>query len=214
MMGGSKEGQGQQMSDQRPTVLVLLAFAASLGALAVAAASAWLRCGRGSACSSELALAIVAVAPACLIGVLMVLLLRTKVRARWLRSILLAGGVGVAVLPLAAFLLRDVVLLPVFAALVATTVLLVLWGERSEPETAPVSRPPSPPTAEERPSAASDSRCIIDGQPPAARPHAEELLAIVHGLAVLNDGIIRLCELLTLLAPAPAGPEGRRPPYR
>ena len=95
------------MSNERPAVLVFLAFAMSLGALAVAAAAASLRCGSESSCSTELALAIVAIAPACLIGLLMVLLLRTKADVRWIRTLLLAVGVGVAALPLGAFLLRD-----------------------------------------------------------------------------------------------------------
>lgn len=201
------------MSRQRPTLLVFLVFATSLGALAVAGVSAWWRCGRGSDCSPELALAIVAVAPASLIAILMVLLLRTKMKERWLRSLLLAGGVGVATLPLAAFLLGDVRVLPAFAVLVVVTALLVLRGERGEGEAAP-ARPPPAPIAEAGLPPATHVRPSGAGPQPTARPSAGAVLAVLDELAALNNGIIRHCELLTSLGSAPASPRRRRSPGR
>lgn len=119
-----------EMAEHRPLLIVFLAFAASLGALGAAAGSAAVRCGSDSACSYDLALAIFAFAPACLIGILVLLLLRTRADINWLRTLLLAVGVGLAVVPLAAFLLGDVRLLPAFGGLVAWMVLLVLWDEK------------------------------------------------------------------------------------
>ena len=212
------------MSKERPAVLVFLAFATSLGALAVAAAAASLRCGRGSSCSTELALAIVAIAPACLIGLLMVLLLRTKAAVRWVRTLLLAVGVGVAVLPLGAFLLRDAKIIPLFAALVVAMVVLVLWEDRSEPEpesepgrTAArpgIGSPPSAPSRGETPLPATSPGASVQRPQPAARPAAQGALAVLREVAALNDQVIRFCERLARLDPAPPSPTHRTPPYR
>ncbi len=212
------------MSKERPTILVFLAFATSLGALAVAAAAASLRCGRGSTCSTELALAIVAIAPACLIGLLMVLLLRTKAAVRWIRTLLLAVGVGVAVLPLGAFLLRDAKIIPLFAALVVAMVVLVLWEDRSEPEpesergpTAAhpgIGPPPSAPSREKTLPPATSPGTSVQRLRPAPRPATQGALAVLGDVAALNDRVIRFCERLARLDPAPPSPTHRRPPYR
>ena len=210
------------MSKERPTILVFLAFATSLGALAVAAAAASLRCGRGSSCSTELALSIVAIAPACLIALLMVLLLRTKAAVRWVRTLLLAVGVGVAVLPLGAFLLRDAQIIPLFAALVVAMVVLVLWEDRSEPEPEPgrtaalpgIGPPPSAPSRGETPPPATSPGTSIQRPQPAARPAAQGALAVLREVAALNDQVIRFCERLARLDPAPPSPTHRTPPYR
>ena len=212
------------MSNERPTVLVFLAFATSLGALALAAAVASWRCGRGSACSTELALSIVAIAPACLIALLMVLLLRTKAAVRWVRTLLLAVGVGVAVLPLGAFLLRDAKIIPLFAALVVAMVVLVLWGDHSEPEPeseagrtrtrSDIGPPPSAPSRGETPPPATSPGTSIQRPQPAARPAAQGALAVLREVAALNDQVIRFCERLARLDPAPPSPTHRTPPYR
>ena len=216
------------MSKERPAVLIFLAFATSLGALAVAAVAASIRCGRGSACSTELALSIVAIAPACLIALLMVLLLRTKADVRWVRTLLLAGGVGVAMLPLGAFLLRDAKIIPLFAALVVAMVVLVLWGDRSElepelePESEPgrtpgrsgIGPPPSAPAREATLPPATSPGTSVRYPQAAGRPPAQEVLAVLREVATLSDQVIRFCELLTRLDPAPPSPTHRTPPYR
>ena len=184
------------MTEQRPMLFLLLAFATSLGALSAAAGSAALRCGSDSDCSYQLALAVVAFAPACLIGILVVLLMRVRAEVRWLRTLLLAVGVGVAVVPLATFLLRDVKMLPPFAALMAALVLLVLWGEREASETERAGReaaaPPSAVGAEE-PAA---EPVLAERRRPALGRGVESTLAVLEQVASLNSEIIRLCELL------------------
>lgn len=212
------------MSKERPAILVFLAFATSLGALAVAAAAASLRCGRASSCSTELALAIVAIAPACLIGLLMVLLLRTKAEVRWIRTMLLAVGVGVAVLPLGAFLLRDAKIIPLFAVLVVAMVVLVLWEDRSEPDmeseaeqTAArpgIGPPPSAPSREGSLPPATSPGTSVRRPQPAARPATQGALAVLGEVTALNDQVIRFCERLARLDPAPPSPTHRTPPYR
>jgi hypothetical protein len=195
-------------------LVLFLSFATSLGALAVAGASASVRCGEGSDCSSELALAVVAAAPASLIGILALLLLRTKATRSWVRTLLLAIGVGVAAVPLAAFMIRDAKLLPVFAILVATTVLLVVWGERGEPDAAGVKQPAADAAGEGTSAALSGDSAGTPGRQPAARPPAQQALAVLDQVGDINYEIMRLCERLTRLAPAPARPVGRRRPYR
>ena len=194
-------------------LLVFLVFATSLAALAVAGGTAWWRCGRDSDCSSELAFAIVAVAPACLIGILMVFLLRLRMPLRGPRVALLALGVGVAALPLAAFLLQDLRLLPAFAALLAAAVLLVHWGDRAEPEpTAAAGWPPAVPSEEGPPRVAEAPRAAVKRWRAPARPAAA--LAVLQELSALNHEIIRHCERLSPPGPAPASPGYRRPPGR
>jgi hypothetical protein len=183
------------MSEHRPVVLTLTAFATAMAALAVAALTAWLRCGRGSNCSSELALAIVAAGPACLIGILMLIILRTKLRTPWVRGIALAAGIGVAALPLAAFLLQDVKLLPIFSVLVAAAVLLAVLGERAAEETASAVRRRSAAPATRQFRGAAGVGRAAKGR---ASSHArrEELLAFLDELTVLNQELARLGELL------------------
>jgi hypothetical protein len=208
-MGESNEALQPQTSEHRSLVLVLSVFATALAALAVAGGSAWWRCGRGSDCSSELAFAIIAIAPACLIGVLMVFLLRVKMRSRGIRTALLAIGVGVASLPLAAFLLRDVWLLPAFAALLVATVVLVLWEEASEPDTVALGETPPWPTVEERPPPAR-SRPAVGRALPRGRRAAATALAVMDEMAALNHEILWLCDRLSSPGPARALPAHRR----
>ncbi len=212
-MGESNEAQQPQASEHRSLVLVLSVFATALAALAVAGGSAWWRCGRGSDCSSELAFAIIAIAPACLIGMLMVFLLRAKLQSRGVRTALLAIGVGVASLPLAAFLLRDVWLLPAFAALLVAAVVLVLWGESSEPDTLPLDETPTWPTVDERPPPERSRPTIGRALPRRGRAFATAL-AVMDELAVLNHEILWLCDRISSPGPAGALPAHRRTPSR
>jgi hypothetical protein len=200
---------------------VLSVFAMALAALAVAGGSAWWRCGRGSDCSSELAFAIFAIAPAALIGVLMVFLLRVKIESRGVRTALLAIGVGVASLPLAAFILRDVWLLPAFAALLVAAVVLVLWGESSEPKIVPleetptwpsVEETPTWPSVEERPRPARSRPAVGRALPRRGRAFATAL-AVMDEMATLNHQILWLCDRISL-GPARALPAHRRTPSR
>jgi hypothetical protein len=183
------------MSEQRPVALTLTAFAMAIGALAVVALTAWWRCGRGSDCSSELTLAMVAVAPACLIVVLMLISMRTKLRMAWVRWIALATGTGVAVLPLAAFLLRDASLLPVF---VAAAVVLAILGERAAEETMlPDGRQSADPAPKQFRGAASAGR-VVEGSV-SSQGRREELLALLDELTELTTEIARIGELLARL---------------
>ena len=215
-MGESTEEQQPQASEHRSLVLVLLVFATALAALAVAGGSAWGRCGRGSDCSSELAFSIIAIAPACLIGLLMVFLLRVKLESRGVRTALLALGVGVASLPLAAFLLRDVWLLPAFAALLVGTVILVLWEESGEPDIAPLDGPleeaPTWPSVEERPRPARSRPAVRRARPRRGRAFATAL-AVMDEMAALNHQILWLCDRIST-GPARALPAHRRTPSR
>ncbi len=216
-MGESNEEQQPQASEHRSLVLVLSVFATALAALSIAGGSAWWRCGRGSDCSSELAFAIIAIAPAALIGLLMVFLLRVKIESRGVRTALLAIGVGVASLPLAAFLLRDVWLLPAFAALLVATVILVLWGESSEPDIVPLDVPlgekPKWPSVDERPPPARRRPAIGLALPRRGRAFATAL-AVMDEMAALNHQILWLCDRISSPGPARALPAHRRTPSR
>ena len=128
-------------------------------------------------------------------------LLHTKMQARWLRILLLAFGVGIALLPLAVLLLRDVDLLPVFSALLVLTLLLVLWEEGIQPHAQSARLPPTRAVA-----APQDQR---ESHPLTAGPSVEQLAAFLSELTVLDDEITRLCERLALVASAPA-PQGAR----
>jgi len=191
-------------------LLVLLAFATSLGALGAAAGSASWRCGSDSGCSYELALAIVAIAPACLIGIVVVLLMRMRAEMRWLRTLLLAAGVGVAAIPLASFLIRDVWLIPAFAALLAAMVVLVLWGEREAVEGTPEPEPVAAGTDAQRPIA--EQLPPEAWQRPVTRPRIGSTLALLQHLSVLNTETIRLCEMLPGQARIASAPERTSPP--
>jgi hypothetical protein len=215
----SQGGQQLQMSEQRPMLLVFLVFATSLAALAVAGVSAWLRCGRGGECSSELALGILALGPACIIGILMIFLLRVRITVPWVRTVVLAVGVGIAALPLAAFLFEDIRMLPAFAALLAGAVFLVIWGEESEARVEPALAPPPAVVVAERPPRATAPRPTAVPRPSAERylPRRRRpaaALAVLRELSTLNDAIIRHCERLALPGPAPAAPAYRTPPSR
>lgn len=179
------------MSKHRPLFLTLTAFATAMGALCIAALAAWLRCGRGSDCSPELALAVAAVLTACLIGILMLIVLRAKVRRPYLRRVTLAAGVAVSALPFAAFLLRDVQLLPVFAMLVAVAVLLAALAESAADGTESAASGHSTAAAlGEYGGAASDgSQLKVRSSSQARR---KDLLAFLDELAELNREIARL----------------------
>ena len=200
------------MSELRPTIVVLLAFATGLAALALAGVTAWLRCGRGSDCSTELALAIVAFSPACLIGLIVALLMRIRADVWWLRTSLLAVGVGVAGMPLAAFLLRDVKLVPAFAALVAVVIFLIVMGERQELEAAAAEREDAAaPEPDVQP--LQESGALPELPMSVASPRVERALIVLQQLAALNNDVIRLCESLPRLArggPATTTDEYRR----
>ena len=219
-MDESNEAQQPQASEHRSLALVLSVFAMSLAALAVAGGSAWGRCGRGSDCSAELAFAIIAIAPAALIGVLMVFLLRVKIESHGVRTALLAFGVGVASLPLAAFILRDVWLLPAFAALLVGAVVLVLWGESGEPDIAPLDVPldvpldetPTWPSLEERPRPTRSRPAVRRARPRRGRAFATAL-AVMDEMAALNHQILWLCDRISA-GPARALPAHRRTPSR
>ncbi len=166
-------------------LVVLLAFATSLGALGVAAGTAALRCDGSDSCSTELALSIAALAPACLVAVLALLLLHSKLYGPRLRAFALAAGVGVASVPFAAFLLRDAWLVPLFGALVAGAVALALWQDHE----APPETSPSPATNEPA------ARAVPMGSP-LPRTRAERTLAALERVAALNREVVGLCERL------------------
>lgn len=197
------------MAQHRGTLFALLVFATALGAVAAAGLTGWLRCGRDSDCAPQLALAVVAFAPAGLIGALAVLWLRTKLVTPWLRAWLLALGVAVAALPLAAILLQDVRLLPVFLALMVSTVVLVLWGEGQPAPEAP-QRPAAPAGPATPPARSYAEPTPVDGQREVALSPAGRLVTILQELAALNSDIIRLCERLSQLDSAAASPAGHR----
>lgn len=182
------------MTEQRPLLLVLLAFAVSLAALGVAAAAAAARCDTEGDCSYELALAVFAFGPASLIAILVVFLMRMRAEIRWLRTLLLAGGVAVATIPLAAFLLRDVWMFPAFAALLAALIVLALWGEREAVSAERWEAPAATPRAEEETPAPGPT--FEDKRPFAATPRPAGTLAFLGQLALMNREIIRLCEAL------------------
>lgn len=204
------------MAEHRGTAIVLLAFAVSLAALGVGAGSGYARCGGGSNCSYELALSIVAFAPAALIAASVALLMRARAGLRWLRWLLLAAGVGLAIAPLAAFVLRDVWAAPVFGALIAALLLLLLVAERDEgveargtpaevPE--PAERTPVPEPALEAP--------LLEPEPayeaPAlAGPLVISADAFAAQVAVLNDEVARMSDKLReIQEPATLRPRSR-----
>lgn len=183
------------MPGHRPLVLTLTAFATALGALGVAAFTGWQRCGRGSECSSELALGILAVAPACLIGMVVLFAVRAMLVTPWLRTFLLAAGIGVAALPLAAFLLQDVWQVPVFLLLLAAAILVGLVGERSAAiEVSLVEgQPPAPPSRalpKERDGAA-------EATPRETNPLTARVLVLVEEMSALNREIALVGERLS-----------------
>lgn len=202
---------------------VLLAFAVSLAALAVGAGSGYARCGGGSDCSYELALSIVAFAPAALIAASVALLMRARAGLRWLRWLLLVAGVGLAIAPLAAFVLRDVWAAPVFGALIAALLLLLLVAEREEGAEArgtsaevpePEERTPGPEPAREAP--------LLEPEPAYEAPafalplvisadgFAAQVAVLNDQVAVLNDEVVRLSgKLREIQKPAAPRPRSR-----
>lgn len=186
------------MAEHRPTAIVLLAFAVSLGALAVASASAFVRCGRESDCSYELALSIFAFAPAALIAGVVFLLMRARAELRWLQTGLLIIAVGLAIAPLAAFVLRDARLVPAFAALVAALVFLLIVAER-EAFRGGVEGLPAPSEAEEPPAMPEPEAQPVEEAPQLRRPVRPRVggaLSLLEQMAALNGEIVRLCEAL------------------
>lgn len=202
MMGTRKS----RPAAERHALLLLFAFAISLAALAVAGVGAWARCGRGSDCTPELALGVVAAGPAAFIGVLVILLTLVRVDSRALRTALLAVGAGVAVLPLAVFFMQDPWLLAAAGGLVVAAMVLALLDARVEAESeaaAPDGTPWLQAAEPKSPGAvlASDT----------ADTSTMELLG---GMAEVNRGVIRLCERLERLSTAPRAPGHRIPPDR
>jgi hypothetical protein len=121
------------MSTYRGLVLALLAFAVSLGAVGVGGGTAWVRCGRGSDCTGDLALGVAAAAPAALLLSVMTLLLRTRTSSALLARLLLVGAVGLAAAPLAAFVVRDQRTVVAVGVLAAALVYLTLM-EDTDPD--------------------------------------------------------------------------------
>jgi hypothetical protein len=117
------------MSTHRALILALTAFAVSLAALGVAAATAWARCGDESGCTGDLAPGVAAAAPAALLASVVTLLIRRRASSELASRILLAGAVGLASVPLAAFVIRDLATLVVIAVLGAALVYLALMEE-------------------------------------------------------------------------------------
>jgi hypothetical protein len=114
------------MSANRALVLTLAAFAVSLAALSVGGGTAWVRCGRDSTCSGDLALGVAAAAPAALLASVVTLLLRRRASSVLASRLLLACAVGLAAVPLGVFVIRDLVTLAVMAVLLAALVYLAL----------------------------------------------------------------------------------------
>lgn len=169
----------------------MLALAVSLASVAAASLTAWQRCGRGNDCSAEIGLAVFAFAPACVIALVMLFLLGWRAGGSRLRAVILAAGVALASLPLAAFLLQDWRLLPLFAFLLTAAMLLAVRGESEGMEQgaldsaiAPSAFPsePSLPTAVAGPRAAPGTALVV--------------LPLVDGLAESTRSLVAIVDLL------------------
>jgi hypothetical protein len=122
------------MSTYRAILVTLAVLVLALAATGLASLTAWARCGPGDDCSTELALAAADAVPVAIIGSSLLILVRTRAAGRMLRTALLAAAVGVAVLPIAAFLMRELWAVVLFGFLVACLVALVVSADR-EPTT-------------------------------------------------------------------------------
>ncbi len=182
-------------SEERGVLLPLLALAVSLAAVAAAALTAWHRCGRGDGCSAELGLAVLAFAPASVIGLVMLFLLRVRGGGRRVRAVILGGGVGLASTPLAAFLLQDLRLLPLFVGLLAAALMLAFRSEDEEEETAAAGRAASGSTG-------PPGEPYRAGPPPAAGSRQATtrdplmIVALLDGLAESTRDLAALVDLL------------------
>ncbi|MDP9237327.1 MAG: hypothetical protein M3P30_08020 [Chloroflexota bacterium] len=175
------------MSTYRALLWTAAAFAVSLAALGAAAGTAWARCGRGTQCSSELALGIVAVAPAALLLAVMVLLIRMRTGSPTLARLLLVVALAVAVAPLAAFIFRDVHTLLIVAGLFAALSYLAVTGEDVWTD-APAASEAQPAPEPERLRPPSGSVELLIGQMQAA----EAAMARVTGdlVKLLRDAAV------------------------
>lgn len=117
------------MSADRALSWTLIVFSVSLAGVGLAAMSAWLRCDRPGACSTELALSIAALAPTALILALMLLLLRARTASPLLRRLLLIFLFGAVSAPLSAFLLRDLGIVAIVAVLLSVGVGIALYSD-------------------------------------------------------------------------------------
>jgi hypothetical protein len=131
------------MSTYRSFLVVLSVFALALAGLGAGALAAWVRCD-GGGCQGELALGIVALAPAALLLSTALLLLRAK-GDRPRRDRLLASlACAIAVTPLVTFVLWDVMMVIAVSGLFGALVLLLLtYREREEPDVVRAA-PPMP----------------------------------------------------------------------
>jgi len=110
---------------RRTHIPLLGAFAIAMAALTLAAATAATECDGGGSCDTRLALSIIALGPACLVALVALIGLRTEARGPAVQT-LTAIGLGVALAPLAAFIIRDLWTLLEMSALFAALVALVL----------------------------------------------------------------------------------------
>jgi len=131
-------------------------------------------------------------------------LLRTKMRARWLRILVLAFAAGVTLVPLSLLIERDLGLLPVFSALLLLTLLLVLWDDGKEPGPPGMRRPPTGTVV------VPEVQHSVLKRQPSPRGPLMELAAFVVELTELNGEITRLCQRVAFPASAAAGRGARR----
>lgn len=145
------------MSTYRSFLVVLSVFALALAGLGAGALAAWVRCD-GDGCQGELALGIVALAPAALLLSTALLLLRAKGETPRRDRLLASLACTVAVTPLVAFVLWDVMMVIAVSGLFGALVLLLLtYREREGPDVIraapPVAQPArtavAPPSVED-----------------------------------------------------------------
>lgn len=106
------------MPAQRALMCVAAAMAMSLLSLSAASATAWARCGNAD-CGAELALSIVVLPPATLLAAIALLLLRSHERSTGIRRAVVAACIALATVPLAAFIVRDPLVLGLMSLLLA-----------------------------------------------------------------------------------------------
>lgn len=177
------------MSTYRAALLTLSVVAISLAATGTASLTAWDRCGRGSDCSTDLAIAAVNLAPVAIIGSTVLVLLRSRATGRWLRAGVLSAAVGLATLPLAAFLMRELWSALAFAFLMACLLALVISAEdRAASEAS--GRGVRAPAAPEQPVPAAEQNEA------AGAPAPDELPALVDEVLAVGVGIRELCSRL------------------
>lgn len=179
------------MSTYRAMLLTLAVLALSTGAAGVASLTAWARCEPGSDCSTELTLAAADAVLVAVIGSALLILLRARAGGRLLRTALLAVAVGVAALPIAALLMREIWSVLLFGFLLACLVALVVTADREPPTeaTGPLPRredEEAPPVSV----AAADGQCPAQWQPAV---DAAALSSVVEGALEATIRVRDLC---------------------